>query len=379
MRTEAAGSAGGNDDEGPHHVVVFMLDDVAVEDVLAGEVLKANEESEHVAGVDDGCIFPSGLAGGWWAGDADELEAALDEGSVVEALALEDLELNQMEMHGVGVVGGVDETPLLDGVEAGKFGDGLVVAFAIDEHAGTFRGGTERGAGRSARAGHRVGAVGEDEVARDGGLGGIGARNRGEGRETEGSRRRTREVDAELHELREGRVDGTEDVPAGIRGGCVVRQRDGFAFVAGEVDEEIGALGGGEEKLLHGSGSGEETAVAADLVEGNEGGDVGGALGEVEIEVEEAGVGGVENAEAIRARFDAKVRADGAVDDGQVAEELRAPDAWRKARAVVGSGSVDELTLVVEGAILEHERDFVVAGGKAEAELGGIAQEVKAG
>ena len=53
----------------------------------------------------------------------------------VEAAAVEDLEADQVEMDGVGVVGEVDELPDLGGVEDGLFGDGLVPGGVVEQHA----------------------------------------------------------------------------------------------------------------------------------------------------------------------------------------------------------------------------------------------------
>ena len=59
---------------------------------------------------------------------------------LVEGAAVEDLEAHQVEVHGVGVFGEVDELPDFGGVELRKLGGGLVPVLAVDEH--------DHGAGR---------------------------------------------------------------------------------------------------------------------------------------------------------------------------------------------------------------------------------------
>src|ERR1700722_429147 len=53
----------GNDFEGPHHVVVLMLQHVAVKDIAAGVAFKARDNRQHVSGVDDGGVLPPGFPG----------------------------------------------------------------------------------------------------------------------------------------------------------------------------------------------------------------------------------------------------------------------------------------------------------------------------
>ena len=43
----------GNNLEGPHHVVIFMLQHVAVKDIAAGIAFEASDNGEHVSWVDD--------------------------------------------------------------------------------------------------------------------------------------------------------------------------------------------------------------------------------------------------------------------------------------------------------------------------------------
>jgi hypothetical protein len=46
---------------------------------------------------------------------------------------------------------------------------------------------------------------------------------------------------------------------------------------------------------------------------------------------------------------------DGAIDHGQVAKELRPPDTWRKLHPIVVGGRIDQLTLVIQGSILQQQ------------------------
>ena len=77
---------------------------------------------------------PSSLgSGGDGGGEEAELLCALV-GEDVEDAAVEDLEAHQVEVHGVGVLGEIDELPDLGGVEAGLLGDGLVPVLAVEQH-----------------------------------------------------------------------------------------------------------------------------------------------------------------------------------------------------------------------------------------------------
>ena len=138
---------------------------------------------------------------------------------------------------------------------------------------------------------------------------------------------------------------------------------EGFAFGAGEVDDDVEAFGGGDEEVVEFKRCGEEAAVGADLLEGwdVEGvvGDLAGGVGVEEAQVIEARVGGVEDAEAVLARLDLEERHDFAVDAVHVAIELLDPDG-------MFFGTVDDLgvvegAVVMEETVLQHEGDLVVA------------------
>ncbi len=90
-------------------------------------------------------------------------------------------------------------------------------------------------------------------------------------------------------------------------------------------------------------------------------------------EAEEAAVGGVEDAEAIEARFDLEVRADLAVDEDAVGSEFGDPG-----MVGVSGGGVKELAVGCEVAVVEDEGDLVFAGGEMERVFDGVADEEEA-
>src|SRR5206468_4097907 len=110
---------------------------------------------------------------------------------------------------------------------------------------------------------------------------------------------------------------------------------EGLAAGVGEVDEDVGALGGGEAEEFEFCGGGQEALVAADLRE---------SLAVGEGEVEEAAVGGVEEPEAIEARLDLEEGTDLSVDEDAVGAELGDPWVFGIAGGVVedlaGGGEV---------------------------------------
>jgi hypothetical protein len=136
---------------------------------------------------------------------------------------------------------------------------------------------------------------------------------------------------------------------------------DGLAGGVGEVDEKVGALGGGEDEGFDVGGGGEQALVGADLHQW---------LLIREREDEEAAVGGVEDAEAVEARLDLEEGADLAVDEDAVGGELGDP-------GVVGvaGGRVEELAVSGEVAIAKNEGDFVFALGEMEAVFDMVADE----
>src|SRR5271170_1977241 len=55
-------------------------------------------------------------------------------GEDIEDAAVEDLEANEVEMHGMKVLGQIDELPDFSGVEARCFGDGFMPVLAVEQH-----------------------------------------------------------------------------------------------------------------------------------------------------------------------------------------------------------------------------------------------------
>ena len=83
-----------------------------------------------------------------------------------------------------------------------------------------------------------------------------------------------------------------------------------------------------------------------------------------EAQVIEAGVRGVENAEAISSRLDFEKRHDLAVDAVHVTVEFLDPDGMFL--GTVHDLGIVERAVVMEEAVLQHERDFELALRKIE-------------
>ena len=103
-----------------HHLVVLVLDDVAVPDELAG-VGEPQPQPGHLAGVGDDGVLPAALPGlgrvGLPASWTGWMTSPLSRQG--EALPVDDLEGDLVDVHRVGVGGGVVELPDLGGAHGG--------------------------------------------------------------------------------------------------------------------------------------------------------------------------------------------------------------------------------------------------------------------
>ncbi len=98
-----------------------------------------------------------------------------------------------------------------------------------------------------------------------------------------------------------------------------------------------------------------------------------------ELEDQEAGVAAVQEPEPVAARLDLQQGPGAAIDDHRVAEDLRVPDRRHVALGDVGTGEVvevgaarrvEERAVRGEGAVLDGDRDLVVARPRGVAEGG---------
>ena len=112
-----------------------MLEDVAVIKVSARIAVEADDDAgDRGGGTVDGVLPALFIEVG--RGSRREIACSLiilifeD----VEDTAIENLEANEMQVHGVGVFGEVDELPDLGGVELWGFGDGLVPMLVVEQH-----------------------------------------------------------------------------------------------------------------------------------------------------------------------------------------------------------------------------------------------------
>src|SRR5829696_565175 len=150
-------------------------------------------------------------------------------------------------------------------------------------------------------------------------------------------------ADTEEHQLREGwggRADYTGRE-------VVVAEHQIFPFEAGKVDDHVGPLGWQDQDPSPLHRRIEHAPLGADVVEGRSARDV---------QVVEARVGAVQEPEAVLAGLHLQDREWRPVHYRRVAEELRLPlRAW-----------VEKLTVGGEGAVLDHDRNFVVTPGDAD-------------
>ena len=81
-------------------------------DVAAGEAGEGHDDSRDHAGVGSDGILPAGLirVGRLWRAQEVQLTLGLIEPGLV-GLAVEDLEAHQVQMNGMGIVGGIDQGP----------------------------------------------------------------------------------------------------------------------------------------------------------------------------------------------------------------------------------------------------------------------------
>src|SRR5512144_78159 len=101
---------------GPHHFVVFVLDDMAVPDVLAGQVEQCLHASD-LAGVGDDSVLESRLGG-----------VRGSRVTRIHRLAIDDLELHLVNVNGVRIRGEIVDFPDLDRVQRRVLGDRVVPA-----------------------------------------------------------------------------------------------------------------------------------------------------------------------------------------------------------------------------------------------------------
>ena len=119
-----------------------------------------------------------------------------------------------------------------------------------------------------------------------------------------------------------------------------------------EVDDDIGALAGREHQILQRDGSGQQALVGADLME----------LEPIaQGEAVEAGVGGIQDAEAILARLDFKIRKQLAVDQNGVTEDFRNPGRMR-----ITGYRIIKLAVGRDEPVEDGERDFIFTAGQVQ-------------
>ncbi len=211
--------------KGAHHIVGFVLKDVAVVKVFSGEALELDDDAGYGArGALDG-IFPAHLVG------SGRLRLSLKQHLLglevledIERAAIEDLEADEVQMHGVRCL------------QFGCLGDGLVPALAVDEH--------QHGAlvvVLIVMKGQRTGCCGLRLGNTLDGAQGLGDRRNGH-------RSDSLFGDAELQDVE-----------------CARAEVEGLSCELAEVDEDVCAFGATEDKTLYFDRRAEEALIAADL------------------------------------------------------------------------------------------------------------------
>lgn len=125
----------------------------------------------------------------------------------------------------------------------------------------------------------------------------------------------------------------------------------------------------------------EQTAVGSDLLKWRhvEGlvQDLAGHVGVKKTQMIKARVGAVKDAEAVSPRLDLEKRHDPAVDAVHVPVELLNPD--RVLFGAVDNLGIVERAVLVEEAILQHDRNLELASWKIERLLCFVANDIEAG
>jgi len=118
-----------------HHLVIFMLEDVAVPHIAAGETFKSNDDSRHHSWIGPDRIFPARLA---------RLRSnrrprvfnfpICPIRRSLEAPAVENLKPDQMQVYRVGIVRQIDEISNLNCIEDGILRHRHVPVDIVQQH-----------------------------------------------------------------------------------------------------------------------------------------------------------------------------------------------------------------------------------------------------
>jgi len=123
-----------------------------------------------------------------------------------------------------------------------------------------------------------------------------------------------------LHQLIQCSVVWIDPTPVRIGRRSVVRERRDSAVVCGEVHDHIGAFTRRQQNLVQCNRGWQKSAIAADLLKAYERRYIPRSFRKVEEEIKEAGVGAVQQAQAITARFDSQIWVHGSVNDWKFAK-----------------------------------------------------------
>src|SRR5215207_60417 len=308
---------------GAHHVVVLMLEDVAVVDVLLGwqdsrGQVELLPDAGDLVRVGANGVFPAllvarrldlgaeqerrgvyGVVGQGRPGLSSRVEGSRVCGAI-ERSASDHLEVGQVHVDRMRVGADVDKEPVLDRACGRLFVHGVVELAPVDLQLDWIA--------------VRIEELLERDVAVVGGPGITEVRQRSRQAHWDAGwprrRRNRRRPDPELHKAPQVRRGGA-DYPLRQR---AVLEYKVAAVEAGEVHDDVGPLGGQQQDRLQGDGRVEHASLGADLIEGRS-----------QFEVVEARLRAVQEPEAVHSRFHRKERLHGAVDDYRVAEELRLP------------------------------------------------------
>src|SRR5262245_48287957 len=123
-----------DDVERTHHFIVFMFENVTVPDKPSREVAEPRDDSCHFSRWTSYDVFPGRLSWLWSDSRPGELYGTgvgvlVD----VEGPPVKDLEVDKVQMDGMVVIRGVDETPDFCGAEDGSLGNRIRPLVAIQQ------------------------------------------------------------------------------------------------------------------------------------------------------------------------------------------------------------------------------------------------------
>src|SRR5947209_4936493 len=266
----------------------------------------------------------------------------------VNSLPVFQLELDQVNVDGMGILREVLDVPLFCRAHSGDFRDILMESASVDENM--------QGIAREKSTVRAFLLVQREELW----IADVrGWSERGNADQFCWRRIRMHSLGVLYGELHDHTGVGIGGIATRVGRNSVVRQYNlSSCRKIGEVDEDVDSLTDCNELVRHGDGRAQEAAVAADLYKGN---GLPGCLIHKGQAVE-ARVGAIDDAEPVLAPLHVQVRPYLAVDHDLVAKVLGIP--IRMEIRVVADGGEMNGAVAVESPIRQHERPLELPRGK---------------